>query len=399
MDFRSGRLWSFKLKRFHGPERRLFGSGGVNGSASGCLASAWPQRVRLLSNDRLGVTQGTICEPKKVISFHPPDVGKAMTRREFVKLLSGTVAAWPLVARARQAAPPRIGVLGADATVWSPWTAAFVTRLRELGWTTGETIDVDFRWAGGSSKRVSDFTAEFLRRNVDVIVTYGSAAAVVQQMTTTIPIVLAVASDPGAGLFASLARSDGNVTGISIQQSELIGKRLDLLREVVPHLRRLVIMANAGYAMPVLEAQEAKAAAQALGLEAARPEIWGPEDIAPAFETIRGKAAALYVVSDALIAANRTLITTLALSARLPTMLSYGDYVAAGGLMSYGPNFANLFRQAADMVDKILRGTKPGDIPVEQPSKFELAINLETAKALGITMPVSLLDTADKVIQ
>jgi putative ABC transport system substrate-binding protein len=162
---------------------------------------------------------------------------------------------------------------------------------------------------------------------------FRETGAVVKQATTNIPIVLAVASDPGAGLIASLARPGGNVTGISIQQSELIGKRLDLLREVVPHLRRLVIMANAGYAMPVLEAQEAKGAAQALGLEAARLEIWGSEDVAPAFEAIRGKADALYVVSDALIAANRTLITTLALSARLPTMLSYGDYVAAGGLM------------------------------------------------------------------
>ena len=222
----------------------------------------------------------------------------------------------------------------------------------------------------------------------------------VKQATTTIPIVLAVASDSvSAGLVASLARPGGNVTGISIQQSELIGKRLDLLREVVPHLRRLAIMANAGYAVPALEAKEAKATAQALGLEAARLEIWQSEDIAPAFEAIRGKADALYVVSDALIAANRTLITTLALSARLPTILNYGDYVAAGGLMSYGPNFANLFRQAADMVDKILRGTKPGDIPVEQPSKFELVINLNTAKALGITVPVSLLANADKVIQ
>ena len=181
-----------------------------------------------------------------------------MTRREFVKLLPGIVVAWPLIARARQGTPRRIGVLGADATVWNSWTVAFVTRLRELGWITGETIDVDYRWAGGSSKRVSDFTSEFLRRNVDVIVTYGSALAVVQQVTTTIPIVLAVASDPGVGLVASLAQPGGNVTGMSVQQSELIGKRLDLLREVVPHLRRLVIIANAGYAMPVLEAQEAK---------------------------------------------------------------------------------------------------------------------------------------------
>ena len=318
-----------------------------------------------------------------------------MERRKFIKIVCGLVGTWPISAHALQGGEPRrIGVLGADATVWSSWTAAFVTRLRELGWTTGETIEVDYRWAGGSSKRVSDFTAEFLRRNVDVIVTYGSAAAVVEQVTTTIPIVLAVASDPGAGLFASLARPGGNVTGISIRQSGLIGKRLDLLREVMPHLRRLVIMANADYAMPVLEAQEVKATAQAHGLEAARLEIW-EEDIAPVFEAIRGKADALYVVSDALIAANRTLITTLALSARLPTMLSYGDYVAAGGLMSYGPNYANLFRQAADMVDKILRGTKPGDIPVEQPGKFELVINPQTAKALGITVPESLLANAD----
>jgi putative ABC transport system substrate-binding protein len=287
-----------------------------------------------------------------------------MERREFIKIACGLVGTWPIAAHAQQGGDARrIGVLGTDATVWSSWTAAFITRLRELGWTTGETIDVDYRWAGGSSKRVSDLTAESLRRNVDVIVTYGSAAAVVQQVTTTVPIVLAVAFDPvRAGLVASLARPGGNVTGISIQESDLIGRRLDLLREVMPHLRRLVIMANAGYAAPMLEANETKTTAQALGLETAKLEIWQSEDIAPAFEAIRDKADALYVVSDALMAANRTLITTLALSARLPTMLSYGDYVAAGGLMSYGPNYANLFRQAADMVDKILRGTKPGDI-------------------------------------
>jgi putative tryptophan/tyrosine transport system substrate-binding protein len=324
-----------------------------------------------------------------------------MERREFIKIACGLVGTWPIGARAQQGGElRRIGILGADATVWSSWTAAFVTRLRELGWTTGETINVDYRWAGGSSKRVSDFTAEFLRRQVDVIVTYGSAAAVVMQSTTTIPIVLAVAFDPvKAGLVASLARPGGNVTGISIQQPELIGKRLDLLREVMPYLRRLAVMANAGYAAPMLEANQTKTTAQALGLEAAKLEIWQSEDIAHAFETIRGKADALYVVSDALIAANRTLITTLALSARLPTMLSYSDYVAAGGLISYGPNYANLFRQAADMVDKILRGMNPGDIPVERPSKFELVINLETAKALGITVPESLIADADQVIQ
>jgi putative tryptophan/tyrosine transport system substrate-binding protein len=323
-----------------------------------------------------------------------------MTRREFVELLSGTVAAWPLVAQAQQGTPRHIGVLGADATVWNAWTVAFVDRLREHGWIEGDTVDIEYRWAGASSKRVSDFTEELLRRHVDVIVTYGSAAAVLKQTTTTIPIVLAVAFDPvSAGLVTSLAQPAGNVTGISIQQPELIGKRLELLREVIPQLRRLAIMANAGYAAPVLEAEKTKATAQSLGLEAARLEIWRSEDIAPAFEAIAGKADALYVVSDALIAANRTLITTLALSARLPTILSYGDYVEAGGLMSYGPNYANLFRRAADMVDKILHGTKPGDIPVEQPSKFELVINLTTARAIGLTVPSTVLARADKVIE
>jgi putative tryptophan/tyrosine transport system substrate-binding protein len=323
-----------------------------------------------------------------------------MTRRELIKLLSATIAAWPLVAQAQQGTPRHIGVLGADATVWNSWTVAFVARLQELGWIEGDTIDIEYRWAGASSKRVSDFTAEFLRRHVDVIVTYGSAVAVLKQATTTIPIVLAVAFDPvSAGLVSSLAQPGGNITGLSIQQPELIGKRLELLREVIPQLRRLAIMANANYAPPMLEAERVRATAHALDLEAARLEIWRSEEIVPAFEAIRGKADALYVVSDALIAANRTLLTTLALSARLPTILSYGDYVEAGGLMSYGPNYANLFRRAADMVDKILHGTKPGDIPIEQPSNFELVINLTTARAIGLTVPSTVLARADKVIE
>jgi putative tryptophan/tyrosine transport system substrate-binding protein len=323
-----------------------------------------------------------------------------MERRELIKLLSATIAPWPLVAQAQQGTPRHIGVLGADATVWNSWTVAFVARLRELGWIEGDTIDIEYRWAGASSKRVSDFTAEFLRRHVDVIVTYGNAAAVLKQATTTIPIVLAVAFDPvSAGLVSSLARPGGNVTGISIQQPELIDKRLELLREVIPQLRRLAVMANANYAPPMLEAERVRATAHALDLEAARLEIWRSEEIAPAFEAISGKADALYVVSDALIAANRTQIVTLALSARLPTILSYRDYVEAGGLMSYGPNYADLFRRAADMVDKILHGTKPGDIPVEQPSKFELVINLATARAIGLTVPPTVLTRADEVIE
>ena len=323
-----------------------------------------------------------------------------MERREFIALLGGAVA-WPGAARAQQVGKPRhIGVLGADATVWKPWTTAFDARLRELGWIEGDNIAIEYRWAEGSSKRVSEIAAEFLRQNVDAIVTYGSAVTVLKQATTDIPIVFAVAFDPvRSGLVPSLARPGGNVTGIAIQQLVLVGKRLELLREAIPKLRRLVIMADAGYAEPVLEADNVKTKARSLGLEAARQEIRRAEDIAPAFEALKGKADALYVVSNALIAANRARIITLAHSARLPTILSYSDYVEAGGLMSYGPNFAGLFRRAADMVNKILHGTKPGDIPVEQASEFEFVINLRTAKALGLTIPSNLLARADAVLE
>jgi putative ABC transport system substrate-binding protein len=324
-----------------------------------------------------------------------------MERREFIRALCSGAAVWPLAAYAQQKGEPRrIGILGADAMVWKLWMAAFVTRLRELGWIVGENIAIEYRWAEGKSRRVSEIAAEFLRQDVDVIVTYGSAVTILKQATTTIPIVFAVAFDPVRdGLVQSLAHPGGNVTGISIQQLDLVGKRLELLREAIPQLHRLAILADAGYAEPMLEADRVKSAAQALGLEAARLGIWGTQDITPALVALKGKADALYVVSDALIAANRTRIIRLALSEGLPTILSYDDYVEAGGLMSYGPNYADLFRQAADMVDKILHGAKPSDIPVGQPTKFDFAINVNTATALGLNMPPKLLATADQVIK
>jgi putative tryptophan/tyrosine transport system substrate-binding protein len=322
-----------------------------------------------------------------------------MERREFIALLGGAVA-WPCSARAQQADKQQhIGVLGADATVWKPWRVAFAARLRELGWIEGDNIAIEYRWAEGSSERVSEIAGAFARQNVDVIVTYGSAVTILKQVTTSIPIVFAVAFDPvRGGLVPSLAHPGGNVTGMSIQQPDLVAKRLELLCEVMPRLRRLAILTDARYAEPMLEAENVKTTARARGLEAARQAIWRPEDIAPAFTALSGKVEALYVVSDALIAANRTHIINLARSARLATILSYGDYVEAGGLMSYGPDFADLFRRAADMVDKILRGTNPGDIPIEQPTKFELDINLNTAKALSLTIPEAVLARADEVI-
>jgi putative ABC transport system substrate-binding protein len=324
-----------------------------------------------------------------------------MQRREFITIFGGFIGAWPLAAAAQQPGNQRlIGVLGADATAWSPWTVALTARLRELGWSEGDTVAIEYRWANGRSDRVSEIAAEFERRKVDVIVTYGSAATILSQTITTIPIVFAVAFDPvRAGLVQSLAHPAGNVTGISIQQPDVVGKRLKLLQQAMPQLHRLAILADAGYAEPMLEADRVKSMAQASGLEAARIGVWRAEDIEPALASLTNKADALYVVSDALIAANRTRIVTLALSARLPTMMSYDDYVDAGALMSYGPDYPDLFRKAATMVDKILRGTKPGDIPVEQPTKFELAINAKTAAALGLTFPQTFLAMVDEVLK
>jgi putative tryptophan/tyrosine transport system substrate-binding protein len=235
----------------------------------------------------------------------------------------------------------------------------------------------------------------------DVIVTTGgSVTGTVQQATRTVPIVFTGIVDPvGGGFVASLARPGGNVTGLSIQSPDLAGKRLELLREVVPSLRRLAIMVNVGAPGAVLEMREAQAVARTLGLEVATVEIRRAEDIAPAFEALKGRADALYVCSEPLINTNRTRINILAVGARLPTVHAFREHVEAGGLMSYGANFPDLFRRAADYVDKILRGAKPADIPVEQPTKFDLVINLTTAKALGLTVSPSLLARADEVIE
>jgi putative tryptophan/tyrosine transport system substrate-binding protein len=326
--------------------------------------------------------------------------GGRMKRREFITLFGGAVA-WPLAARAQQAGKlPTIGFLGADASAFGPWTAAFVARLRELGWIEGSTITVEYRWSQGQTEHYAEIAAEFVRLKVDVIVTVGSAVPIVRQATTVIPIVFAVAIDPvGSGLVASLAQPGGNVTGLSIQANELAGKRLEFARELVPRLRRLAIMFNVGNAQPVLEMGETQAAARMLGLEVTPLVIQRAEDIAPAFQALKTRADALYVAVDQLIVANRTSILTSALGARLPTIFSTRDFVGAGALMSYGPSYTERFRQAADYVDKILRGTKPGDLPVDQPTKFELVINLKTAKTLGLDVPATVLARADEVIE
>jgi putative tryptophan/tyrosine transport system substrate-binding protein len=324
-----------------------------------------------------------------------------MRRREFIAFVGSTAVAWPLAARAQQPGKlPTIGFLGTDASVWSPWTAAFVQRLRELGWIEGHTIAIEYRWSEGRPARHAEIAAEFVRMKVDVIVTNAFAARTVKQATSVIPIVFPLGIDPvGGDLIASLAQPGGNVTGVTAQQSDLAGKRLELLREILPRLRRLAIIGNVGFPQAVLEMGEVRAGARTLGIEVALLEIRQAEDIGPAFETLKAQADALYVVGDALVHTNRTRIITFSLSARLPTIAGLHDFVEAGALMSYGPNISNQFRRAAELVDKILRGTKPGDIPVEQPTKFDLVINLTTAKALGLKVPEALLLRADEVIE
>jgi len=324
-----------------------------------------------------------------------------MRRREFILALGGTAAAWPFASRAQQASKLRtIGFLGADASAFSPWTAAFMARLRELGWIEGRTIAVEYRWSEGRIERSTEIAAEFVRLNVDVIVTGSHAVPAAKHATSVIPIVFVLALDPvGGGLVASLARPGGNVTGLSIQAADLANKRLELLREVVPRLRRLALMGNVGFAEAVLEMGEVQAAARTLDLEVVPLEIRRADDITPAFEALKAQADALYVAQDALVATNRTRILTLALRAQQPTIFGTRDFAQAGALMSYGPNFPDQFRRAAELVDKILRGAKPADLPVEQPTKFELVINLTTAKALGLTIPDKLLSLADEVIE
>jgi putative ABC transport system substrate-binding protein len=326
-----------------------------------------------------------------------------MKRRTFIAALGSAAAAWPPTARAQQAGKlPIIGFLGATTpSAQSQWTASFVQRLRELGWIEGRTVAIEYRWAEGRSERAAEIAAEFVRLKVDVIVTSGTSPVLAaKQATAVLPIVFAAAGDPvGTGLVASLARPGGNVTGLSLQAIDYVGKKLELLREVVPGLRRLAIVVNVGSPIGVLELGEVQAMARTLGLEVITSEIRRAEDIAPAFEALKGRAEALYVVTDPLLTTNRARIHTLAMGARLPTMHDGREYVEGGGLMSYGPNRPDLFRRVADHVDEILRGAKPADIPVEQPTKFDLIINLTTAKALGLEVPQSLLARADEVIE
>ena len=326
-----------------------------------------------------------------------------MRRREFVAAVGGTVVTWPLAARAQPPKPPTIGYFGATtAAAEKLRTDAFVQRLSELGWIEGHTVAIEYRWGESRTEHFTEIATDLVRLRFDIIVATSIAAVLAcKQATTVIPIVFPLAGDPLAtGLVTSLARPGGNVTGLSNQGADLAGKRLEVLREVTPGLRKLAVLANAEYPGRISEIADIETAARTLGLNVAVFEIRPAGDIVPVFDTMKKDGAeALYVVGDTFMNSNRARISTLAIQARLPTIYVAREYVEAGGLMSYGANIPHLFARAAELVDKILRGTKPGDIPVEQPTEFELVVNLKTAKALGLAIPELFLLRADKVIE
>ena len=314
----------------------------------------------------------------------------------------------PAVGKARPMAKvARIGYLGIDLAADDPRPReVFLQRLRDLGWLEGGNVLIEYRDAKGKPERFPALAAELVALKVDVIVTAGGtlAALAAKRATTTVPIVFAAVGDPVAdGLVTSLARPGGNVTGLSVLNPELVGKHLELLKQAVPEVSRvaLLLKPDAGPDRSIKDyLKAAEAAAQALGVRLQVVEARGPEDFERAFSDMtRARAGALAVSATPVFNSARRLLVDLAAKNRLPTVSLFNEYVDAGGLMSYGPDRPDLFRRAATYVDKILKGARPGDLPVEQPTKFELVINLKTAKALGLTIPQSVLARADRVIE
>ena len=293
-----------------------------------------------------------------------------------------------------------IAIVGNTPVAYGRWAATLVERLGQLGWIEGRTLQVEYRWSEGRRERVVEIAAELVSKKVDLISTYGGAAVVVKQATASIPIVFVPAVDPvAAGLIVNFARPGGNVTGISVQQAEIGSKRVELLREVVPGLGKLAILFDANYPPSVREADNVEAATRQFGITLLRQGIHVAADLEPAFDAFKNQVDAVYLADAGLIDGNRPRVASLVLDTKLPTTASISETARAGALMAYGPNYPDLFRRAAEVVDKILRGASPGDIPVEQPTKFYLVLNLKSAKALGLTVPNELLLLADEVVE
>jgi putative ABC transport system substrate-binding protein len=325
-----------------------------------------------------------------------------LRRRDFITLLGGA-AAWPLAARAQQAGKVyRIGLFSAGTDTGRKTWPALADGLRELGWIEGKNVLFERRFAENQLDRLPGLAAELVRLDVDLIVTGGTLAPLAaKQATATIPIVMAAAGDPvGSGIVASLARPAGNVTGLSLMSPDLGGKRLELLKEILPGLSRVAILWNAANPYPALVFRETQAAARALRIELQSLEVRGPGDLDSALDAaIRKRVDALITVEDPLTSAHRKHIADFMANNRLPAIYGFREFAEAGGLMTYGANINDLFRRAAGYVDKIFKGAQSADLPVEQPTKFELVINLKTAKALGLAVPLIMQMTADEVIE
>jgi putative ABC transport system substrate-binding protein len=356
----------------------------------------------------LGVTNGTILDPKCDILLIPDvvlGVGEAMRRREFIRLFSSAAVAWPLAARAQQARKIHtIGWLnpGSHVLFFPANPTAFSNALRELGWIEGQNIAIERRFAENRPEQLPGLAAELVRLNVEVIVAIGTLGPLAaKRATSTIPIVMTAAGDPlGSGLVTSLAHPGGNVTGLSLMVRDIAGKRLELLKEILPPLVRVAVFWNAANPYPAIVFKETQTAAERFGIEVQSLEVRSPDDINDAFEKARRhRPDALIEVEDPLMNFLYKRIVEFAATEQLPSLHGIGEEVKAGGLISYGASIPDLYRRAAGYVDKILKGAKPADLPVQQPTKFELVINLKTAKSLGITIPPSLLARADEVIE
>jgi putative tryptophan/tyrosine transport system substrate-binding protein len=324
-----------------------------------------------------------------------------MRRREFVAAFGG-LATLPLAARAQPGKVYSIAFLTAGASAaGTPALPAFVEALRQLGWIEGKNIILEYRYGENRLERLPDLAAELARLR-GVIVAAGTLAPIAaKRATTAIPIVMTSAGDPlGSGLVASLARPGGNVTGLSLMSSDLAGKRLELLKDLLPRMSRVAVLWDAANPYPAQVFRETESAAGILGLEVQSLEVRGPDDFDSVFEAARSKNPdALITVEDPLTVGHRKQIADFTAGNRLPAIYGLREFVEAGGLMSYGASISDLHRRAATYVDKILRGTSPRDLPVEQPTKFELLINVKTAKALGLMVPPSILARADEVIE
>ena len=323
-----------------------------------------------------------------------------MERRTFMTLVSGGLLAAPLATEAQQARKvPRVGVLAGQSAEISPPILTLREGLRELGYVEGQNIAIEWRWAHGKDERFPDLAAELVSLKVDIIVAPTTASAqAAQRATKTIPIVMGFVTDPVAlGVVANLARPGGNITGLGVPTPEIAGKRLQLLREVAPTVARIAVLSDPSQPADL---RGTEAAAQALGVQLQVWKVRSGGELDRAFAAIaRERAAGIIILGSTTLFAYRARIAQLAVTHRLPTMSSLREITEAGCLMSYGASLPDLARRAAYFVDKILKGAKPGDLPIEQPTKFDLVINLKTAKALGLTIPPSLLGRADEVIQ